>query len=449
LRSTILLRAEPIVALQVGIKNLDQRIGGLFGYRSTIRASPDEAGFVTKEVEVGDVSQPFDSGSEKDPRPRPDGLQGGGTGLTEEEASLSAFCEAAERYCAAVFSPGDFVLAPANGLEEACLDLDDIPRCSERELSNPRCPLIRPDKSKPIRWMLGISLPDGAKIYIPAVMVYTYIGHMYPGERICFPMSTGCAAHDSVELALIGGICEVVERDATALVWLQKLPLPRIVVDDVPKTLAPHVEALERSSRHLEYFFFDATTDLGIPTVYGVQRSLLNPIATTLVSCATAMTATEALAKVMRDMFHVRTAFRQPRPVPDAAEDFTNIFHGAALMAKAERAECFDFLLKSESRRRLSEIPEIQAGSCQAALQLVLERLRMSKMSAYAVELSTDECLRAGLRVVKAIIPALQPISFNYRARFLGHPRLYDAPGRMGYRALKEADLNPWPQPFA
>jgi ribosomal protein S12 methylthiotransferase accessory factor len=51
--------------------------------------------------------------------------------------------------------------------------------------------------------------------------------------------------------------------------------------------------------------------------------------------------------------------------------------------------------------------------------------------------------------VVRVIIPALQPLSFSYRARYLGHARLYQAPRLMGHPVREEADLNPWPQPFA
>jgi len=51
--------------------------------------------------------------------------------------------------------------------------------------------------------------------------------------------------------------------------------------------------------------------------------------------------------------------------------------------------------------------------------------------------------------VVRVIIPGLQPLSFHYRARYLGHPRLYEAPALMGYPVLREEDLNGWPQPFA
>ncbi|MFC7479479.1 hypothetical protein ACFQX7_04670 [Luedemannella flava] len=70
-------------------------------------------------------------------------------------------------------------------------------------------------------------------------------------------------------------------------------------------------------------------------------------------------------------------------------------------------------------------------------------------MDAYVVDLTSDEALRAGMTVVRTVIPRLQPLSFSYRARYLGHPRLYRAPARMGHPTRSEAELNPWPQPFA
>jgi ribosomal protein S12 methylthiotransferase accessory factor len=58
-----------------------------------------------------------------------------------------------------------------------------------------------------------------------------------PSEMFYYPISTGCASHVSLERALLGAILEVVERDAISIIWLQKLVLPRIEVDDLPSPL--------------------------------------------------------------------------------------------------------------------------------------------------------------------------------------------------------------------
>jgi len=130
-------------------------------------------------------------------------------------------------------------------------------------------------------------------------------------------------------------------------------------------------------------------------------------------------------------------------------DNFTDLFHGAAYMARVEQAGAFDFLLKSPNRHSLSVMPSLETGDDKVNLREILRRFRQKQCDVYAVDLSTDEALRVGFRVVRVIIPALQPFSFYYRARYLGHPRIYDAPRLMGYPARAEEQLNQWPQPFS
>src|SRR5262249_41744709 len=146
--------------------------------------------------------------------------------------------------------------------------------------------LIAPDPKLPIRWVRALSLLTGNLVYVPAIMVYLYTGHATPGERFWIPITTGCAAHRSYERALLAAILEVIERDAISLVWLQKLRLPRIVIDRFSPALASYWRHYEQGSAELEYCFFDATSDLGVPTVYGVQVSKINNRLSTLVSCS-------------------------------------------------------------------------------------------------------------------------------------------------------------------
>ena len=139
---------------------------------------------------------------------------------------------------------------------------------------------------------------------------------------------------------------------------------------------------------------------------------------------------------------------RRPRTVPEQWNDFRDVMDGATYMAAADRAEAFDFLTQPIRRIPLSTYPGPVAASDREVLRALVARFRDLDMPVYAVDLSTDEAIRAGLRVVRVLIPALQPLSFHYRARYLGHPRLYSAPAKMGYPVRTERELNPWPQAF-
>ncbi len=429
--------------------HLLQPTGGLFSSVTRVRAQSPEPRLVTQIARLGEISElgeaPVRTGV-----PKRDGgvVAGSGTAPDEKEALFLALAEGVERYCACVYSKEHFIWATGDELGGEALDLDTIPRCSEAELSRAGCPLSAPSKKEPIRWVRGLSLLNGRPVYLPVVMVYLHAGFVTPAERIWLPLTTGCAGHSSYEKALLNAILEIVERDAISIVWLQKLELPRIEIDD-PDAIGCCWDRYERSSQDIEYTFFDATTDLGIPTVYGLQTTRFNRSVTTLVSCATAMSPAVAVGKVIRDAASLRVAFRQERRVPESWEEFTDIFHGATYMARSERMNAFDFLRRSTAMRGLTEMrrPEFDDESCH--LSSVLSILRRKGLDVFAVDLTTDEALRSGTRVVRVLIPGLHPLSFHYRARYLGHPRVYEAPRLMGYPVRTEIQLNEWPQPFA
>jgi ribosomal protein S12 methylthiotransferase accessory factor len=194
-------------------------------------------------------------------------------------------------------------------------------------------------------------------------------------------------------------------------------------------------------------YLFDATSDLGVPTVYGID--VAEGSFGTAVMCAADLDPRRAVAKVLREAASGRVALSMAPPVGSQVEDFQTVSEGASYMAKAERRGAFGFLLGSNHKRFLAEMRSLATGTAEGDLAVVVDLLDRRGMEVVVVDLTTDEAARAGLWVVRAIIPALQPLSFTHRARFLGHPRLYDAPIRMGYRSWSEAQLNPWPQPFA
>ena len=247
----------------------------------------------------------------------------------------------------------------------------------------------------------------------------------------------------------MGAICEVVERDAISLIWLEQLALPRIEMDSVPARLQGFLERNERASGAVRQLFFDATTDLGIPTVYSVQLSPHNQRLAALVMCSTELNPAVALAKVVSESASSRLALHRDWQPPAEWDRFSTVTDGAVYMGHPDRLSAFDFLVKSSQRRRLSEMAVLDTGDPKRNLTDLIERFRERQMDIYAVDITSDEALRAGMRVVRTIIPALQPLSFSYRARYLGHPRLYDGPQRMGYPVRSEAEVNYWPQPFA
>jgi ribosomal protein S12 methylthiotransferase accessory factor len=420
-----------------------QKHGGLFSAAPVRKSGEDGPRIYVRTVDLGNIGAVRPEVGKRGHT----SVRAAGAGLDEESAFIPALAEGLERYSLATFSSEQFIWATASELGEDALDLDTLPVCSPAELAHPRAPLVLPDKSRRIRWVRGLSLFEGRPIWLPVVLAYSHVGYAVPEERFWFPISTGCAAHVSYQRALVGGIYEAVERDIISILWLQQLALPRIEIDVVPAPLAPYWERYEQAFSGLEYLFFDATSDLGVPTVYALQIAPHSMRVRTLVACATGMTIVEALGKVICDLAAFRHAFRKDWPTPQSWDDFTELLHGAVFMARADSAGAFQFLLQSSRSKRLSEFQHAQTEN--AALQAVVKNLMQKRMDVYVIDITTDEAILAGMRVLRVVIPGLQPLSFHYRARFLGHRRLYSAPAAMGYPALPEERLNSWPQPFA
>jgi ribosomal protein S12 methylthiotransferase accessory factor len=95
-------------------------------------------------------------------------------------------------------------------------------------------------------------------------------------------------------------------------------------------------------------------------------------------------------------------------------------------------------------------VPHLEGDGPAAWIEAVASRLRARSLSAYWVDIAPPDVKEAGLHAVHVISPELQPLDFDYRLRFLGGDRLYQAAHQLGLRdaPLTPEELNPLPHPF-
>jgi ribosomal protein S12 methylthiotransferase accessory factor len=289
----------------------------------------------------------------------------------------------------------------------------------------------------------------GEEKLVPAVMTHLYV-QARAAENFWIPISTGVAAHTNLAAALVSAICEVIERDAIALLWLTRLPLQQIVPHaSMPPALAEFAQRAQQSKT--QYYFFDATTDVGVPTVFCVQLAEGHPRCELSVSCATSVNAYKAYAGAIREAIPTRVALSSEITVPEQIADFFDLVHGAAYYGRGGHRDDFDFLLHSDLTTTLEAMQgRVDAGnSDEEALRFLVGRLRDLGMEAVAVDLTTEELRDVGLWVVRVVIPELLPMSFVHRARYLGTPRIYAYWQQFGRGTACEDNINPGPMPFA
>ncbi|MFE4368023.1 YcaO-like family protein [Streptomyces sp. NPDC056835] len=378
-------------------------------------------------------------------------FDGAGGALDRETAAHLAAAESLERYSSCAWSPQDMIWATAAELGADAIPPWEWPNLSEAELSDPRCGLVPTDPRMPLRWVEGWSFARGRKVYVPAVQVYLKCSPESAAERHVHPVSTGCATHSDPLAAIANGLLEVVERDSIALTWLQRLRLPRLefTLDELPAEYRAYVE--RASCESIRTLLFDATTDLGIPVVYGVQLADHDRDLAQLVVATCDTDPAKAIAKLHREAASLRIALRSHagrHSGPEDPEDTVSVIGGALLAGKRGQRDRFDFLLEGDRPvRSLSGLARPPADA--AELPWLLERLSKAGCEVVVVDLTTDEARQVGATVVRVMVPQLMPLSFAHRARYLGHRRLYDAPRAMGHPVSDEAGVNPNPQPFA
>jgi oxazoline/thiazoline synthase len=208
------------------------------------------------------------------------GLRNGsfGKGSTAEQGEASALMEAIERY-SGIFQGDEIRMArrftdfPAGD----AIPPNDVLLFSKAQfaINNPEAPppwtpaLF--DPSAEIEWSPVWSLRDGRFKYLPTSILYFF----YRGLGEFLADSNGCAAGNTLEEAVVQGFLELVERDAYAIWWYNRLQ--RVEVD-LGQLDDPYVRELRHqlaeTGRRL--WVLDVTSDLGIPSFIAISHWLQN-----------------------------------------------------------------------------------------------------------------------------------------------------------------------------
>ena len=427
---------------------------GLVSRCAELAPAPGEPAFSIWTGLLDDPSAALRSQRTWNHRPESGNFDGAGGAIDPRLARHIAIVESLERYSSCSWPEEELIWDTPAGLGDAAVGPDCWPACSPTELADPRCGLIASDPRVPLRWVRGWSLTRGQEVFVPAILVYLNFPVRTPSERFTNPVSTGTAAHSDLREAVLGGLLEVVERDAIALTWLQRLRLPEVVVDI--GDLGPDVAEYHRvgTSTELTVHLRDATTDYGIPTLYAVQTSEADTELAQVVAATCDLDPQRALAKIHRELASLRIALRSharsPRAQEVTGQDLT-VVGGALADAAPSMRHVFDFLLDGpRPAHRLADTGAAAVRNRRAdPLERVVHALEKVGSEAIVVDITTDEARQVGMHVVKALIPQAVPLSFSQHARYLATPRLYEAPRAMGLTVHDEADINPVRQPFA
>lgn len=406
---------------------------------------PDDSRHVRAECEL--ASTAMTTGVENQP-------PAGGLGATRARAIGAALGEAVERYAGTCLPPGrDTILATAAEIGPAAVPPERFALFSESQYAQPGFPFAPFTEHTPIRWVEGRSIPDDEPVYVPLQLAYIWRGsELAAGEVAIAPgTSNGMATALTQDDAILGGLLELVERDAVMLTWANRLSHPRLDASSVPEMAA--TEATYFRPTGISYEAADLSAFFEIPTVLAIIRGGARSFG---VGASSAATIAEAWDKALRECFQVHTTLKRdlldrPDPSfagPEAVETFRD---HARFYADPGRQDETRFLTASHEVSATENFARIDGGTAAEHLATAARRLAERGASAYWVDVAPPDIKGAGLHTVSVISPELQALDASYRHRFLGGRRLLHAAFELGLRdtPLSESELNPLPHPFA
>ena len=372
----------------------------------------------------------------------------GSTALVRDQAIVGAIGEAVERYSAAFVPYDQVMLRSYASVAEGAVSPWSIVLYGDAQYEQPEFGYKRVDPEEPIGWVTGYSLTQDRPILVPAFAVYQPYQSQAGESPVIQQVTTGMACGNTLEEAILSAICEVVERDASMLMWMQTRRPPKVATGDKSPTALS--EVLGRFGSVERYVtLLDVTTDLSIPAYVAVwDGPIANERGAIFASCASLSprrAAIGALTELAQCLMWAGSLVDKGAHLPDPAIEQLSLIEEHVLWPlRPTTRPAFAFALSSERQVAFGERSEPGLVDVLEAIMRCVEMIAAAGLEVIVVDVTSPDIRECGLHVVRAIIPGAQPLYFG-----AGMHRVSDRARQNPYpdRAADMVNLHPHPFP--
>lgn len=333
----------------------------------------------------------------------------------------------------------------------------------EQQYHSPDYKLERYTPELECGWVWGHSVRRGRPVLVPEQLAFYNIKSRpgVPANRFVYDSSNGCSLGGSIEEATLGGLHEVVERDAYFATWYSRLPPVRIDIDSVEDRRSAALIARSQASGFAVHLF-DMTSDVGIPVVGAM---IVDPSDDARVKsyCASASDGRwseaifSALAEVTTSMGVYRKnrdlAYDRARAMLEDHDLVRDMYDHVLLYCLPETYRRLEFLLQGEMRSLQAcreRVPDSMRIDLTEELRQSLDRVLDVAHDVVIVDQTFNELRELGLSAVKVLVPGLMPVTFGHQYRRIDVDRLerfarHKGVARPGYDL---SNVNPYPHNF-
>lgn len=382
-------------------------------------------------------------------------IRNGGAGITREQAILATLGESIERYCSNFYYREDLIYGSYEKFDNTAVNPSAWSLFSDTQYKQNSFPYVKFTKDINLMWTKAKNLISEEECLVPASMVYLPYHPIFDEQVTAPSISTGLSCRDTKEGAILYGIYECIERDAFTIFWLNALTMRSI---DLEKTASDTIKEIysERFKRKgIEYYVYDITLDINIPTYFTVAYGSSNIGKLFCVGTATNLNGEKALIKSLIETAQARPYYRYEyvrNPNWTCKKDFSDVnnFDDHARVYTHNPSLVKDLKFCNSIGSILTDVRNTSQDDEFKDLLTTLSLLKSLNLDVLVVDLTTRDIRELGLYVVKVLIPGLQPLHGDHRYPFLGGQRLYNVPVNLGLRDTKinEKNIFKYPHPF-
>jgi ribosomal protein S12 methylthiotransferase accessory factor len=289
-------------------------------------------------------------------------------------------------------------------------------------------------RDDPIEWSPARSLVTGQTRFLPSAAVY--LGFTGNGSRFCKGDSNGLASGNCLEEAILQGFLELVERDAVALWWYNRVQRPGVDLGSFENPLVSATEDLYAGlDRHL--WVLDLTTDLGIPSFAALSAVFDGEREDIIFGFGSHLDAELALMRALSELNQML-----PTILPSMEERRRQLlpeFEHAIAWWETARLKDHPYLSASTGKpsKNFGEYTRPDHGDILEAVEECVGRANRAGLDVLVHDLTRSDI---GFPVVRVMVPGLR-----HFWRRLAPGRLFDIPVQLGWleEALPEESMNP------
>lgn len=370
--------------------------------------------------------------------------------FSQKKAILKALAEAIERYDNfAFFKKGVSYTGSYSGIKKNAIDPKEFVFFSDKQLRQKRYKKFRIDNSSLFRWTRIKSLTNEKNYHIPCQLI-SLSYQPVNSEPIIYPsISTGAAGHFTLDSALLNGIYEVLERDSFMIYYLNKLKPKRYdLASSNNKKIKAFLKIAERY--HLQILSLDIKTNLNVPAVASViiDRSGLSKAVS--VGLKSHLTIEKAIIGSINEAFHTRTWIREayihnPKSITKSELINDSSIKNRGIFWYSPKSICkLDFLTNN------LDLIKIEHGDDNLSVKSQILKLNNALgekgYEIYYKDITSKYFKNIPFKVVKVMIPGMQPVYLDEKYPLLGGERIQKVLGELGFK--NRINLNNYPHPF-